>query len=83
MRTVKLIDMTLSRSSAIRGSVLSFKEKLEIAKLLDLNESTVRGRLKAAREKMERQYCVVTGGTKKKRNEIPKNRFTAPMKLAE
>ena len=35
MRTVKLIDMTLSRSSAIRGSVLSFKEKLEIAKLLD------------------------------------------------
>ena len=35
MRTVKLIDMTLTQSSAIRGDVLSFKEKLEIARLLD------------------------------------------------
>lgn len=61
--------------------VPGFKTR-EIAKLLDLNESTVRGRLKAAREKMERQYGVVDG-TKKKQNEIPKNRFTAPMKLAE
>ena len=35
MRTIKLIDMTLKESAAIRGSELSFKEKLEIARILD------------------------------------------------
>ena len=35
MKTLKLIDMTLKESAAIRGSELSFKEKLEIARILD------------------------------------------------
>lgn len=35
MRTLKFIDMTLREASAIRGQELSFKEKLEIARILD------------------------------------------------
>ena len=35
MRTIKFIDMTLGESAAIRGSELTFKEKLEIARILD------------------------------------------------
>ena len=35
MRAIKLIDMTLRESSAIRDNSLSFKEKLEIARILD------------------------------------------------
>lgn len=35
MRTLKLIDMTLSEAVAIRGRELTFKEKLEIARSLD------------------------------------------------
>ena len=35
MRTIKLIDMTLGESAAIRGGELTFKEKLEIARILD------------------------------------------------
>lgn len=35
MKTIKLIDMTLSRLPALREGALSFKEKLEIARGLD------------------------------------------------
>ena len=35
MRTIKLIDMTLRETGAIRDNTLSFKEKLEIARILD------------------------------------------------
>ena len=35
MKTIKLIDMTLRESANIKGSNLSFKEKLEIARILD------------------------------------------------
>ena len=35
MKTIKLIDMTLRQSAALRESPLSFKEKLEIARTLD------------------------------------------------
>ena len=35
MRIIKLIDMTLGETSAIRGNELTFKEKLEIARILD------------------------------------------------
>ena len=35
MKTIKLIDMTLSQLPALRGGALSFKEKLEIARGLD------------------------------------------------
>ena len=35
MRTIKLMDMTLRETGIIRDSVLSFKEKLEIARVLD------------------------------------------------
>ena len=35
MRTIKFIDMTLGEAAAIRGTDLSFKEKLEIARVLD------------------------------------------------
>ncbi len=35
MKTIKLIDMTLRESSAVRESSLTFKEKLEIARSLD------------------------------------------------
>ena len=35
MRTLKFIDMTLREAAALRGRELSFKEKLEIARILD------------------------------------------------
>ena len=35
MKTIKLIDMTLRESSAVRENSLTFKEKLEIARSLD------------------------------------------------
>ena len=35
MRAVKFIDMTLLEAASIRGSELSFKEKLEVARVLD------------------------------------------------
>ena len=35
MRTIKFIDMTLMQAQSVRGSELSFKEKLEIARVLD------------------------------------------------
>ena len=35
MRTIKIIDITLRESSAMRESALTFKEKLEIARGLD------------------------------------------------
>ena len=35
MKTVKFIDVTLREAAAIRGSEISFKEKLEIARSLD------------------------------------------------
>ena len=35
MRTLKFIDMTLRQASAQRGTELTFKEKLEIARSLD------------------------------------------------
>ena len=35
MRTMKFIDMTLREAQAIRGRELTFKEKLEIARVLD------------------------------------------------
>ena len=35
MKLIKLIDMTLTESAALRESALSFKEKLEIARTLD------------------------------------------------
>lgn len=35
MKTIKLIDMTLRESNTLRGTPLSFKEKLEIARSLD------------------------------------------------
>ena len=35
MNTIKIIDMTLRETTALRDSVLSFKEKLEIARILD------------------------------------------------
>ena len=35
MKTIKIIDMTLCACAALRGSALTFKEKLEIARTLD------------------------------------------------
>ncbi len=35
MKTIKIIDMTLSASASLRDAALSFKEKLEIARTLD------------------------------------------------
>ena len=35
MKTLKLIDMTLAEAGALRESALTFKEKLEIARILD------------------------------------------------
>ena len=35
MKTIKIIDMTLRESAALRDGALSFKEKLEIARSLD------------------------------------------------
>lgn len=35
MKTIKLIDMTLKESTLIKESALTFKEKLEIARILD------------------------------------------------
>jgi len=35
MKTLKLIDMTLAEAGAIREGALTFKEKLEIARILD------------------------------------------------
>ncbi len=35
MRTLKFIDMTLREASTLRGQELTFKEKLEIARILD------------------------------------------------
>ena len=35
MRTLKLIDMTLREAAEIRGKELTFKEKLEIVRVLD------------------------------------------------
>ena len=35
MKTIKLIDMTLRSCEEVRGNELSFKEKLEIARILD------------------------------------------------
>ena len=35
MRTIKLIDMTLRETGAIRDNTLSFKEKLQIARIHD------------------------------------------------
>ena len=35
MRTIKFIDMTLAEATKIKGGDLSFKEKLEIARILD------------------------------------------------
>lgn len=35
MKTIKLIDMTLRETGAVRDNTLSFKEKLEMARILD------------------------------------------------
>ena len=35
MKTIKLIDMTLTEAGKIRDSALTFKEKLEVARILD------------------------------------------------
>ena len=41
MKTIKLIDMTLRAATALRDNPLSFKEKLEIARSLDLLRADV------------------------------------------